>query len=122
MRLWVLLTAATASLVLTSACANTHHDSRATITGRLMGVGGPPPGTAHPLSGTVHLENVATHATVVIRVGPKGRYSALVSAGTYEVTAHSPWFGSNQYGCSAQKRVTATAKATAAADVYCQYP
>jgi len=103
-----------------TACAGKHTGPVATISGRLLAVGGPPGVAARPLPGTVTLANSTSHQDHVLTVGADGRYSASVVAGTYELTGRSPAYGSGTYGCNAAKPVLAMANATAHADVYCQ--
>lgn len=116
MRLPALL-AFLAMLAATSACTSspTHPAHPVEITGHLLAVGGPPPGSPRPLRGTVTLVG-NTHSTVATRAD--GSYTAPVLPGVYTVTGHSPEYGSNRYLCqaSAHVRVT-TAKSV---NVYCQ--
>jgi hypothetical protein len=95
------------------------HAATAIIGGRLLAVGGPAPGTAHPLPGTVILRSPGSEITVP--VGKTGRYSAEVPPGRYEVDGHSPLYGSGKYSCRALKPVTPAANGTTTANVYCQY-
>lgn len=120
MRLIGLAVACAALLARPVACTDGHPVSSSTVTGRLLAVGGPPPGASRPMPGTVRLENVATHVVTTVHVGPDGRYSASVSAGSYKVKGRSPLYGNGGYACTAAKTVTATAKTVAVANVYCQ--
>ncbi len=121
-RVWIvnMAVACAATIAFPAACTDGHHPPSGTITGRLLAVGGPAPGTARPLSGTVRLENVATHVATEVPVGRNGRYSASVSVGTYEVKGRSPMYGDGGYACAAEKTVAATTKMTAVSNVYCQ--
>jgi hypothetical protein len=107
-------------LALLAACTNSDDAALATISGRLLAVGGPAPGTARPLPGTVTLENTATHSTTLLRVGQDGRYTTSVGAGTYKIVGHSPLYGSGKYECKSPKTVTTAANAKARADVFCE--
>jgi hypothetical protein len=87
------------------------------VRGQLLFVGGPAPGSARPLSGTVTLSG---HVQMNVTVGLRGHYFATLPPGVYRVEGRSPQFGSGTYPCHAQARVTVGPNETAQADVYCQ--
>jgi hypothetical protein len=91
--------------------------STAYVRGQLLFVGGPAPGSARPLSGTVTLSG---HLQMNVTVGLGGHYSATLLPGVYRIEGRSPQFGSGTYPCHAQSRVTVGPNETARADVYCQ--
>ena len=94
------------------------HPVTATIDGRLLAVGGPAPGTARPLPGTVIVRTPTSEISVP--VGNDGRYSAEVPPGRYEIEGHSPLYGSGKYLCRALKSASPAANETTTANVYCQ--
>jgi hypothetical protein len=119
----MLLLAATS---LTAACTTTHPHpptptpsaaSSATLTGRLIVVGGPPPGLARPVSGSVDIDGpVSRHVTV----GTDGKYAAVLPVGTYAVTGNMGQDNSSPGGCrTTADAVTLAAGETVAADVFC---
>jgi hypothetical protein len=61
-----------------------------TLTGELLRVGGPPPGSPIHLPGRVTLTDVVSGATFHGSAGSDGRFSVTVPAGTYRVTGQSP--------------------------------
>jgi hypothetical protein len=83
---------ALAATSLAAACTTTHPRpptpipspaSSATLTGRLIEVGGPAPGLATPVPGSVNIDGpLSRHVTV----GPDGKYAAALPVGTYTVT------------------------------------
>ncbi len=87
------------------------------VRGQLLFVGGPAPGSARPLSGTVTLSGLVQ---MNVTVGLRGHYFATLPPGVYRVEGLSPQFGSGTYPCHAQARVTVGPNETAQADVYCQ--
>lgn len=90
------------------------------ITGKLLAVGGPAPGTPRPLPGKVTLVDTATHVRHDVRVATDGKYSVTVPPGTYEVQGHSPRYGSGTYMCNAPNPVTVAADRSGITNVYCQ--
>jgi hypothetical protein len=100
----------------TSQKAPSHTSETGVLRGRLLFVGGPAPGSPRPLSGTIV---VTGKLSLMVAVGPDGRYAATVPAGTYRVAGSSPAFGSGQYGCHARSLVRVVPKGTVRADVLC---
>jgi hypothetical protein len=112
---------------LTAACTSLHSSARtptsssagptATLTGLLLAVGGPAPGSPRPISGSV---DIAGPATKQLAVGPDGKYTAVLPAGVYMVTGGSPQYGSGTGGCQTQANTVSLAAGHAVtADVYC---
>jgi hypothetical protein len=66
------------------------HASTATgwLTGRLVTVGGPAPGAAHPVAGKVTVSGRGVH--VDVKVGKDGAYAVSLPPGWYMVTGRSP--------------------------------
>lgn len=87
------------------------------VRGQLLFVGGPAPGAARPLPGTVTLSG---QVKMTVTIGLGGQYSAALPPGDYRVEGRSPQFGSGAYPCHALSRVTVGPDQTAQADVYCQ--
>jgi hypothetical protein len=89
-----------------------------TLTGHLYGVGGPPPGAPRPWPGTITLTGPGMHRD--IQVGPGGRFSVLVPAGTYAVAGRSPLYQSSAGSCRAARPAVVIAGHRTQADVLCQ--
>ena len=117
---------ALAATCLAAACTATHSRppaptpsaaTSATLTGHLLEVGGPAPGSARPVSGSITLDGpVSRHVTV----GPDGKYSVVVPVGTYAVTGAMGDDASSSVGCrTIADAVTLAAGETVAADVIC---
>ena len=88
MRVCCVIAAAVASVSILVGCSGQsgpHH----TVTGLLVRVGGPAPGSPVPLPGTVVAWNAAgeqfTNTT-----GKNGRFQLSLPPGTYRLTGHSP--------------------------------
>ena len=83
-----------------------------------MVAGGPVPGPARPVSGSVNIDGpVSRHVTV----GPDGKYAAVLPVGTYAVTgAMGQDTSSSPGGCrTIADAVTLAAGETVTADVVC---
>lgn len=89
------------------------------LTGTLEAVGGPAPGVAHPLPGTITLSDPQLPATT-ITVGPDGKFSVPVIAGSYTITGRSPKYQRGNATCSAPGPVNITLGATRQVTVTCQ--
>jgi hypothetical protein len=109
-----------AAFGLLAACSANHDVAKGTIRGRLLAVGGPAPGTARPLPGTVTLQNSVTHLKTIVHVSADGRYLATVAVGRYEIEGRSPLYGSGKYSCRAFKDARASVKVPAVANVFCE--
>jgi hypothetical protein len=109
-----------AAFGLLAACSGNHDVAKGTIRGRLLAVGGPAPGTARPLPGTVTLQNAVTHLKTIVHVNADGRYLTTVAVGRYAIEGRSPLYGSGKYRCKAFKDATASVAAPAVVDVFCQ--
>ncbi|MFN8195777.1 MAG: PASTA domain-containing protein [Nocardioidaceae bacterium] len=93
----------------------------ASLTGRLLWVGGPAPGHPRPRPGTIHV--VGEGLDKYIPVWPDGRWSFEGPAGTFTVTASSPGYLSANGvpdSCQAKGPVTLQYMRTTTANVYCQ--
>ena len=117
---------ALAATSLTAACTTTHARpttptsspaSNATLTGRLIEVGGPAPGLARPVPGSVNIDGpVSRHVTV----GPDGKYVAVLPAGTYTVTGAMGQDTNSPGGCrTIADTVTLAAGQPVVSDVVC---
>lgn len=92
----------------------------ATITGRLLAVGGPAGASPTPLKGTVTLAG-ANGSTVRAEVGNDGGFEVQTSPGRYRISGHSPSFDGGNGVCAAAKpEVTLVLGQTVTADVLCQ--
>ncbi|GAB2989826.1 carboxypeptidase-like regulatory domain-containing protein [Nocardioides montaniterrae] len=97
--------------------------STATLTGRLLWVGGPAPGTARPHAGVVHVVNDDDSVGQTVAAGADGRWRIDLPPGTYRVMATSPGYLSahgEPDACTATGPVTAAAHRARSVDVYCQ--
>lgn len=72
--------------------------SRGTVTGDLVRVGGPAPGTTVPLTGTIRF--IRAGESVHLAVGRDGRFSVLLPAGRYDVEGASPRIDDGASPCS----------------------
>ena len=77
------------------------------VTGRLVRVGGPAPGSPVPLSGTIEARNRAGDV-VAARVGRNGRFRLELAPGTYSLTGRSPLMEDGKMVCAAAKPVDVT--------------
>lgn len=94
----------------------------ATLTGRLLWVGGPAPRSATPRPGTVHVVDDDNSVDQTVEAGKDGRWTIHLPPGTYQVRATSPGFGSKAGdfdACSANRAVTIAAGQSATVNVYC---
>jgi len=90
-------------------------DARQTVTGKLVRVGGPAPGSPVPLPGQIVARDAQGH---VFRTtaGRNGRFRLSLPPGTYRLTGHSPRIQDGKALCAAAKPVRVT-KASAAAGI-----
>lgn len=88
------------------------------VGGRLLFVGGLPPGKPRP----VPVGTVTLHGPVTVRthVDGHGRFSMTAPKGVYRATGSSSQYGSGSYTCRAQGSVEVTASHQSRTDVYCQ--
>jgi hypothetical protein len=91
--------------------------SNATLTGRLIEVGGPAPGLARPVPGSVNIDGpVSRH----VSVGPDGKYAAALPVGTYTVTGAMGQDTTSPGGCrTIADTVTLAAGQAVVSDVVC---
>jgi hypothetical protein len=105
-------TVAALALVLTStSCAAAPTVETGVVQGELEAVGGPGPGTARPLEGSIALRD--TDATVfTTTVASDGAFSVRVPIGIYAITGRSPLYDGGEVDClssgPARLRVDAT--------------
>src|SRR5690348_16872419 len=70
------------------------------VTGALMRVGGPAPGSPVPLPGTI-TARAATGRSFTATAGRNGRFRLSLPPGAYRVTGRSPLIQSGQVACAA---------------------
>jgi hypothetical protein len=90
-----------------------------TLNGRLVTSGGPAPGAANPVAGTVTVTGKGVH--VDVKVGEDGAYSISVPPGHYKVTGHSPSVvvDDREAPCSSAKEAKVARGTAAVLDVVC---
>jgi hypothetical protein len=71
-----------------------------TVPGTFVRVGGPAPGSAVPLPGTINARDVAGK-TFTATVGRNGRFTLSLPPGVYHVTGRSPLMQSGKMICPA---------------------
>lgn len=98
------------SLLLATSCGG----PKATITGHLYRVGGPPPGLPSPMPGTIYVSGGSS-----VPAGSDGSFSLTVSPGTYTLLGHSPAIEDGNAVCQAGRSVTVQAGAVVNVDVIC---
>jgi hypothetical protein len=74
------------------------------VSGRFVRVGGPAPGSAFPLPGTITARAV-TGATFTAKTGSNGQFKLSLPPGTYHVTGRSPLMQSGKMICAATKEL-----------------
>ena len=72
---------------------------------RLIRVGGPAPGAAVPLAGTVIATSTRANRCSV-QVGADGAARIALRSGVYQVTGRSPQYGDGRYVCAAPQPLT----------------
>ena len=92
-----------ASISILTGCSSQPTDGRA-VTGILVRVGGPAPGSPVPLPGTVVARNAAG-GQFVATTSKNGRFQLSLPLGTYRLTGHSPLMQSGQMLCTAMRAV-----------------
>ncbi len=114
MRVWV---SAAALLAGCTSASNTPAPG-ATISGTLVALGGPAPGSPRPLPG--HVAASGRGHTYTSTAGVDGVYSINVPPGTYTVIGRSPLYQSGDVDCETLAPVTATSASTVEVNVGCQ--
>jgi hypothetical protein len=89
------------------------------LTGRLVTVGGPAPGAAHPVGGKVTV--AGRGVDIDVEVGQDGAYAVNVPVGRYKVTGQSPSVEVNdrETRCRSLKDAQVTSGAVAVLDAIC---
>jgi hypothetical protein len=77
------------------------------VTGQLVRIGGPAPGSPVSLPGTIEARNSAGDV-VAVSVRRNGRFRLELSPGTYRLTGHSPLMEDGKMVCGAAKPVDVT--------------
>lgn len=104
--------------VLAAGCASAQESG--TLVGKLEVVGGPSPGLARPLPGTVTATNADGKKTFVT-IGANGKFEVQLPPGSYSLMGHSPQVGGGTYPCTGGTvHVSVTSRRSA--DVACQVP
>jgi hypothetical protein len=102
-RLHAAVAAATAGALIMAGCSGHPTDTRV-VTGKLVRVGGPAPGSPVPLPGSIKAVDAAGHAYAA-KADRSGRFRLTLPPGVYTVTGHSPLISSGQQLCAADGRL-----------------
>lgn len=108
MRVCCVIAAAVASVSILTGCSG-QSGPHQTVTGLLVRVGGPAPGSPVPLPGTVVARNAAGEQFTTT-TGKDGRFQLSLAPGTYRLTGHSPQVmgDGQQLLCRAEQTVHVT--------------
>jgi hypothetical protein len=106
MRIGCVIAVVLAGLSILTGCGGGPSDPQRTVTGLLVRVGGPAPGSPVPLPGTVVARNAAGQQFTAT-TGKDGRFRLSLPLGTYRMTGHSPQVKSDgqQMICAAVRKV-----------------
>ena len=91
--------------------------SQGTVMGDFVRVGGPAPGTAVPLTGTISF--VQGSHSLTFPVGRDGRFTVLLPAGRYDVKGTSPQIQDGASTCSRTVHLTVIARRTITQRLVC---
>jgi hypothetical protein len=117
---WLLLAGSLTLTIGAAACSSGNTPTATgTLSGRLLRVGGPAPGEAEPLSGSVEVVSPSGERTQV-QVEADGMFSFDLPAATYTL-AGSPATGS-YLPCPTESGVVVTAGSTSSTDLTCHIP
>jgi len=117
---WLLLAGLVTLTAGVAACSSSETPTATgTLSGRLLRIGGPAPGDAQPLSGSVEVVSPSGERTQV-QVEADGIFSLDLPAATYTLAA-SPATGS-YLPCQPESGVVVTAGTTSSTDVTCHIP
>jgi hypothetical protein len=107
-RVCCVIVAAVASVSIVTGCSG-QSGSQQTVTGLLVRVGGPAPGSPVPLPGTVVARNAAGEQFTTT-TSKDGRFQLSLPPGTYRLTGHSPQVmgDGQQLLCRAERTVHVT--------------
>lgn len=91
------------------------------VSGRFLAVGGPPPGSPRPMTGTgtVRFTNTRTGKSETLDTNGS-RFQANLPTGTYVVVGRISSYGSGRTDCGAEGPLTVSASRTAHVEIYCQ--
>ena len=106
------------ALFLTSTSCGATTAATGVVQGTLQAVGGPGPGTARPLKGSVTLRD-SDGTVVTATVGSDGGFLARVPTGTYTVTGRSPAYENGHVDCVSSGPATLTVGTTIRVVVVC---
>jgi hypothetical protein len=119
------IAAAALSLVVVTAVTGCQHSgpdgiTAGTVTGRLLRVGGPAPGSPVPLPGSVTAAGPGGHPSGTVSVGKDGWFTIRnLPVGRYWLTGTSPLIGSGRATCRAVAAVRVRTGHVSRADVIC---
>lgn len=113
----VAMSAVVATVLTLTGCAS-GGSAEGTLTGHLLGVGGPAGNGPSPWPGTLTI--TAGGVEHVVSVGDDGSYSVTLAPGSYTVVGRSPMFQDGTSDCRPSGDAHITAGATTSLDVACQ--
>jgi hypothetical protein len=102
-RLHAAIAAAAAGALIMTGCSG-HPTAAQVVTGRLVRVGGPAPGSPVPLPGSIKAVDAAGHAYAA-KADQSGRFRLTLPPGVYTLTGHSPLISSGKQLCAAGGRL-----------------
>ena len=119
------IAAAALSLTVVSTVAGCQHSgpggiTAGTVTGRLLRIGGPAPGSPVPLPGMVTATAPGGHPSSTVSVGKNGQFTIRnLPVGRYRLTGTSPLIDSGHATCRAAHSVRVRTARVSRADVIC---
>ena len=113
-------TVAVLALLLTStSCGTAPILATGVVQGTLEAVGGPGPGTARPLNGSIALRD-SSGTVFTATAASDGVFLIRVPIGIYAITGRSPLYDSGDVDCQSSGAANLTANATIHVVVMCQ--
>lgn len=98
-----------------------HTPTPVRVVGRLLGVGGPAPGTARPFPGRITVREVGTPVNAwTVRTTAGGAYVVRLPPGRWHLSGHSPVYDGGHAECLAPHVVTVRGEHPVHINVYCQ--
>ena len=94
--------------------------SSGSISGRLLAVGGPSPGSPRPLRGEIVVTDASGASVATVEVPSDGSFSVVVPAGNYTVEGRSKYYNGGRTACFARKPVVIADGTSVETDVFCQ--